>query len=169
MELIEPSSKNSITLRTHLCNTCGKLFLTSRYLTLHIQHVHIREKKYHCDVCGKGFVRNYECKYHVKRVHGDAERTLVCETCGKTFGQLSGLRAHRKTHYDKDAFECPVCHEFTSNSKNNISAHVRRVHEGRKKAERSGRGRPPDDERRLANNTRGEEGASQSNSNSGQG
>ncbi|XP_035711693.1 zinc finger protein CKR1 isoform X2 [Folsomia candida] len=153
--------------RKHLCTTCGKLFRTSRYLSLHIQHVHIREKKYHCDTCGKGFVRNYEFKDHVKRLHGNLEKSLVCETCGKTFRTLAGLRQHRQIHYDKDTFECPICHEFTSNSKANISAHVRRVHEGRKKAKRSGRGRPPDDERRVANSGRGDEGGSQNSSEQG--
>ncbi|XP_035711690.1 zinc finger protein 311 isoform X2 [Folsomia candida] len=158
--------------RKHLCTTCGKLFRTSRYLSLHIQHVHIREKKYHCDDCGKDFARNYEFKDHVKRLHGNLEKSEICETCGKTFRHQPGLRQHRQTHYHKDAFECPICPK-TSNSKANIASHVRWVHEGRKrethkkKKERGRVGRPPDDERRIANYARGDAGDSQNSSEQG--
>ncbi|XP_021959373.1 zinc finger protein 16 isoform X2 [Folsomia candida] len=114
--------------RNHLCNTCGKLFRTSRILRLHINDVHIGERKYSCHICGTTFVRKSAYDNHMKNIHEEAEKRWICETCGKTYRQEHNLKEHVKMHSSK-SFECPICQKIFSR-RANVRLHVKGVHEG---------------------------------------
>lgn len=82
------------------CNEpgCGKAFLTSYSLKIHIR-VHTKVKPFEClkDGCNKAFNTLYRLRAH-ERLHNGKTFNCNAEGCTKFFTTLSDLKKHIRTH-----------------------------------------------------------------------
>ncbi|XP_039312133.1 uncharacterized protein LOC105194046 isoform X2 [Solenopsis invicta] len=86
--------------------SCGKAFLTSYSLKIHIR-VHTKVKPFECNYkgCEKAFNTLYRLRAH-QRIHSG--NTFNCEEtgCVKFFTTLSDLKKHIRTHTQERPYKC---------------------------------------------------------------
>ncbi|XP_014240815.1 gastrula zinc finger protein XlCGF7.1-like isoform X1 [Cimex lectularius] len=63
-------------------------------------------KKQKCHKCGETFTSRQSRQQHMKERHSGS---FVCEICGKSFSQRSGLTHHLPMHSEVKAFQCNIC------------------------------------------------------------
>jgi hypothetical protein len=86
------------------------------------------KRKYICKVCGKGFKQKCGLVEHVN-VHSK-EKTFKCEVegCGESFLWRTSLLHHKGKVHDGVKYACPLCGK-SFNSKQNMTAHIKHVHQ----------------------------------------
>ncbi|XP_034150241.1 zinc finger protein 91 [Esox lucius] len=81
---------------SHICDHCGKDFVSSTNLKTHLLYLR-GEKPHMCSLCGKCFVQTSCLKRHLRTHTG--EKPYVCPRCGKAWSDSGNLKRHiRKTH-----------------------------------------------------------------------
>ena len=130
-----------------------------------LDKLHDNSSDFKCFQCGKMFDKWKECCTHIWRSHNtdcgmmvcsvcksyktmsprllavhhqthENKKQFACDTCGKTFNQLTQLKNHLVTHLDKNLAElptwakpkqCDICQKMFSDSKS-LKKHVQAIH-----------------------------------------
>ena len=113
--------------RKHVCQVCGKGFMTKQYLTKH-GVVHSKVKAFKCDVdqCDKRYASTQGLMSHKKATHLGVQHE--CPDCGKRFGVLSNMQRHHKAHSGEKPFKCSKCGVQFS-LKAHLNSHTKTVHD----------------------------------------
>ncbi|KAL7013155.1 hypothetical protein ACKWTF_015222 [Chironomus riparius] len=69
INLQELKKHRNVHLKNFQCEVCQKEFKERRYLALHHEAVHVKERNYQCLICEKDFFAVQYVKRHLKRVH----------------------------------------------------------------------------------------------------
>lgn len=84
-------------VRPHLCEVCGKKFITPSDLRTHVAGVHHNVKKFVCEYCGLSFKISSALMYH-RRLH-TGEKPHTCHVCERSFMKPNALAKHvRRVH-----------------------------------------------------------------------
>ena len=71
--------------------------------------MHENYKEYNCESCDKSFGTKSHLKAHFKIIHENI-KAYKCESCLKRFGKKSTLKHHVKTvHENCESFKCESC------------------------------------------------------------
>lgn len=108
------SSGNSETVVEHSsvydmfkCDTCGREFVSRRYLQRHVV-CHSQERPFACSVCERRFKRNGDVAAHMKNRHRN-ERDHMCDVCNFGSNNKSAVERHRRRHFNQFSLQCDVC------------------------------------------------------------
>ena len=115
--------------KSHQCDICGKCLPSQNHLKLH-KKKHNGEADLHCEYCDFKTIYPVSLKFHTQRHLRDQGLTdkVVCDTCGKEFGDKYDLRTHiARMHERTDDFHCDKCSQKYP-SKNSLQRHKNRVH-----------------------------------------
>uniref|UniRef100_A0A8C6NZS3 Zinc finger and BTB domain containing 16a n=1 Tax=Nothobranchius furzeri TaxID=105023 RepID=A0A8C6NZS3_NOTFU len=152
-EAVEQHRKMHSGMKTYSCELCGKSFLDSLRLRMHLlshsvyhsqsmrhrpstqtalqQHmeVHAGVRSYICSECNRTFPSHTALKRHL-RSHTAGDHPFECEFCGSCFRDESTLKGHKRIHTGEKPYECNGCGKKFS-LKHQLETHYR-VHTGEK-------------------------------------
>ncbi|KAG8192887.1 hypothetical protein JTE90_014663 [Oedothorax gibbosus] len=93
-------SHSATTEKPFVCPECREEFLNWRALAMHLWREHtIDIDLYSCPDCSYKAFSFFKVDNH-RKIHSD-ERPYICETCNKSFKQISQLRNHVVIHLDR--------------------------------------------------------------------
>lgn len=109
--------------KPHLCHLCGRSFVHKVQLSEHMAQDHagvaVSGKRFTCRICHQAFAERGHLRQHAVKSHPDehreaigaiseADRTHVCDTCGRGYTTLGALRMHMRIHTG-DVMACSFC------------------------------------------------------------
>ncbi|KAM9364118.1 uncharacterized protein KZ484_010416 isoform 1-T2 [Pholidichthys leucotaenia] len=123
----DSQKKKHHTVKSHVCNICGKRFSDKNYISRH-ERIHTGEKPFSCETCGQRFNHSGTLKIHMRSHTG--EKPFSCETCGQRFSRCDTLKIHMRIHTGEKPFSCEACGQsFTQCGY--LKTHMR-IHTGEK-------------------------------------
>ncbi|XP_041948049.1 zinc finger and BTB domain-containing protein 16-A-like isoform X2 [Alosa sapidissima] len=122
-ETLEQHRKLHNEVRSYGCEVCGKTFLDSLRLRMHMLSHTAGEKAIVCDQCGAQFQKEEDLETH-KQIHTGSDMAVFCLLCGKRFQTQSGLRQHTETHAGLRSYVCTDC-DCTFPSNTALKRHLR--------------------------------------------
>uniref|UniRef100_A0A6P7F2K6 Gastrula zinc finger protein XlCGF52.1-like n=1 Tax=Diabrotica virgifera virgifera TaxID=50390 RepID=A0A6P7F2K6_DIAVI len=111
--------------RPHICDICGKSFLTFYNLNKHKKMTHQKLRPFECEQCQRKFSSKFALRTH-ERQHTQ-DMPFTCNICGQSFRQKVSLKGHRKTVHNIEeplTCACEVCGKWFS-SKFAVMSHMR--------------------------------------------
>ena len=118
--------------KRHPCELCTFISPTPSQLKTHKAAVHLQTLEFSCDICD--FCSNWDTHItrHKNTVHNKEKLpNLTCEICGFSTVYKNGLKAHQKTHIEKQ-FKCDTCGKKLS-TKPSLISHMKVYHENQSK------------------------------------
>ncbi|XP_052771314.1 zinc finger protein 484-like isoform X2 [Mya arenaria] len=110
------------------CEICGKQNVSKTAHTLHMQRVHIKEKKHVCDKCGKGFTTEVGLKLHKDRENKVYKYKIYkCDLCKFATEKKSDLDDHSSKHTGVGHHMCRMCAK-TYHFRASLRVHMTRAH-----------------------------------------
>lgn len=106
------------------CSTCGKIFMTFRYLRKHQQTHQTADNTFVCDDCGKSYKSRAYLRVH-QRVHLQ-KKEFTCNQCNFVSNINAAIHAHRQIH-NSGSVLCDIC-GYAYTDRSTLGKH-KRVHD----------------------------------------
>ncbi|XP_051963192.1 zinc finger and BTB domain-containing protein 16-A [Xyrauchen texanus] len=110
-------------VKTFGCEFCGKQFLDSLRLRMHMLSHSAGPKALVCDQCGAQFSKEDALEAH-RQTHTDSDMAVFCLLCGKRFQTQKALQQHMEIHAGMRSYICSEC-ERTFPSHTALKRHLR--------------------------------------------
>ncbi|XP_077290758.1 uncharacterized protein LOC143914420 isoform X2 [Arctopsyche grandis] len=95
--------------KNYQCQTCGKTFLLRSSLTNH-EETHVIEDA-RCEICNKTYKNNIMLKLHMRRHENGLKFKCDHSGCVKRFRLVHELNRHRKMHISEKEHICSTCNK----------------------------------------------------------
>lgn len=122
-EAIEQHRKLHSGMKTYGCELCGKRFLDSLRLRMHLLSHSAGEKAIVCDQCGAQFQKEDALEAH-RQIHTGSDMAIFCLLCGKRFQTQTALQQHMEVHAGVRSYICSECNR-TFPSHTALKRHLR--------------------------------------------
>ncbi|XP_050459998.1 zinc finger protein 544-like isoform X11 [Cataglyphis hispanica] len=99
-------SASPVSVGSHACEICGKIFQFRYQLIVHRRY-HTERKPFTCQVCGKAFSNANDLTRHGKCHLGGS--MFTCTVCFHVFANAPSLERHMKRHATDKPYNCTVC------------------------------------------------------------
>ncbi|KAI7800589.1 zinc finger and BTB domain-containing protein 16-A [Triplophysa rosa] len=100
--------KHEVHTQKERCEVCGMELPDNETAEQH-RKLHGGIKTFGCEICGKQFLDSLRLRMHMLS-HSAGPKALVCDQCGAQFTTKDALEAHRQTHTGSDmAVFCLLC------------------------------------------------------------
>ncbi|MCI4386583.1 hypothetical protein PGIGA_G00064110 [Pangasianodon gigas] len=122
-EAVEQHRKLHSGMKTYGCELCGKRFLDSLRLRMHLLSHSAGEKAIVCDQCGAQFQKEEDLEAH-RQIHTGSDMAIFCLLCGKRFQTQTALQQHMEVHAGVRSYICSECNR-TFPSHTALKRHLR--------------------------------------------
>ncbi|XP_051718279.1 zinc finger and BTB domain-containing protein 16-A [Ctenopharyngodon idella] len=122
-EAAEQHRKLHSGVKTFGCEFCGKQFLDSLRLRMHMLSHSAGPKALVCDQCGAQFSKEDALEAH-RQTHTGSDMAVFCLLCGKRFQTQKALQQHMEIHAGMRSYICSEC-ERTFPSHTALKRHLR--------------------------------------------
>uniref|UniRef100_A0A8C9YPY8 Zinc finger and BTB domain containing 16a n=1 Tax=Sander lucioperca TaxID=283035 RepID=A0A8C9YPY8_SANLU len=120
---VEQHRKMHSGMKTYACELCGKNFLDSLRLRMHLLSHSAGEKAIVCDQCGAQFQTEESLEAH-RQIHTGSDMAIFCLLCGKRFQTQTALQQHMEVHAGVRSYICSECNR-TFPSHTALKRHLR--------------------------------------------
>ncbi|XP_020649095.3 zinc finger and BTB domain-containing protein 16 [Pogona vitticeps] len=110
-------------MKTYGCELCGKRFLDSLRLRMHLLAHSAGAKAFVCDHCGAQFSKEEALETH-RQTHTGSDMAVFCLLCGKRFQTQTALQQHMEVHAGVRSYICSECNR-TFPSHTALKRHLR--------------------------------------------
>ncbi|XP_066518699.1 zinc finger and BTB domain-containing protein 16-A [Hoplias malabaricus] len=122
-ETAEQHRKMHSDIKTFGCEFCGKHFLDSLRLRMHMLSHSAGPKALVCDQCGAQFSKEDDLEAH-RQTHTGSDMAVFCLLCGKRFQTQKALQQHMEVHAGVRSYICSEC-DRTFPSHTALKRHLR--------------------------------------------
>ncbi|XP_062450547.1 zinc finger and BTB domain-containing protein 16 [Rhea pennata] len=122
-EAVEQHRKLHSGMKTYGCELCGKRFLDSLRLRMHLLAHSAGAKAFVCDQCGAQFSKEDALETH-RQTHTGTDVAVFCLLCGKRFQTQTALQQHMEVHAGVRSYICSECNR-TFPSHTALKRHLR--------------------------------------------
>ncbi len=100
-DITDSDKTTSPSTKPHICEKCGKSYLSRFSLRKHIKTIHLGEYKYRCEKCDRNFISITDYNLHQQSPYHLGLKKFKCRKCSRYFKEQANL--------DRHAVEMPDC------------------------------------------------------------
>ncbi|XP_032820435.2 zinc finger and BTB domain-containing protein 16-A-like isoform X1 [Petromyzon marinus] len=108
----------------YACDLCGKRFLDSLRLRMHLLSHSANGQSYSCEQCGAAFTKESSLEHHREAHRAESGMAYFCLLCGKRLQTQSSLLQHMEVHAGAHEYVCGECNR-TFPSHSTLKRHLR--------------------------------------------